>query len=304
MISEQIYSKKTLEQYKKELCYLSFGSQGRTLPSKDYLEFYRRQLRERAENELNWRDTILSFFNEPNRILYWEKTHLDLQGTAVRIPYHANSDSFYGKIRLSISVHCLGDKLNTISSEMARFLSEQAKMFANINGRVAVTPIAFPSNCSGHMHYFGNNIQENESSLPKDLFPIEWFPHYYICGAEWYNVISPLAQTHRPGLWEDAKRYSGILTQQHPNGSITIAVDKQPDYIDVADLAPIKHILYECLYPGMSRMPKQAFLDPDNTAYISKPRMRWECVPVFEDEILQTENDIIFRHINCVIPKQ
>lgn len=303
-ISEQVCNKKTLERYKRELCYPSFGSQRGSLPSKDYWEFYHRQLRKREENVLNWKDTVLSFFNEPNRILYREKTHLDLQGIAVRIPYHADSDSFYGQIKVSISVHCLGDKIHAVSSEMARFLSEQAKMLANINGRIAITPIAFPSKCSGHMFYFGNNIQENESSLPKDFFPLEWFPHYYICGAEWYNVISPLAQMHRPGLWEDAKRYSGILTQRHPNGSMTAAVDKQPNCLDIADLAPIKQLLYECLYPGMSRMPKRAFLDPDNTVYIAKPRMRWECVPVFENEILQTEKDIIFRHTNCVIPKQ
>lgn len=301
--SDYIYNSKTLEQYKRTLLYPSPGTRKDTGLSDNYLAFYRRQLEKRQQNSLSWKDTVLSFFNEPDRIPYGAVTHLELQGRAVKIPYHTNNGLFYGTIELSISVHSLGEKILAISKEMAGFLSEQAKSLTNLNGRVAVTPFTFPAKCSGHMYYFGNNIQANESNLPTEFFPVEWFPHYYICGAEWYNVISPLAQTHQSGLREDAKRYSGIVAQQHSNGSITIAVDKQPDCIDVADLVPIKHILYECLYPGMSRMPKQAFLDPDNTGYIAKPRMRWECVPIFENEILETENDIIFRHTNYVTPE-
>lgn len=300
---EYIYNSKTLEQYKRALLFPSPEMQKDTMLSDDYLAFYLRQLEKRKNNELSWKDTILSFFNEPHRIPYGAVTHLDVQGRAVKMPYHFNSSLFYGTIELAISVHSLGEGIRSISKEMVRFLSERAKELANINGRVAITPFTFPSKCSGHMHYFGNNIQVNESNLPAKFFPVEWFPHYYICGAEWYNVISPLAQTHQPRLMENAGQCSGIVAKQYPNGSIAISVDKQPDCLDIADLVSVKHILYECLYPGMSRMSKQDFLNPNNTGYISKPRMRWECVPIFETEIFETEDDIVFRHANCVVSK-
>lgn len=279
-ISEYVYNSKTLEQYKRALLFPSPGTQKGAGLSDDYLAFYHRQLEKRRNNELSWKDTVLSFFNEPNRIPYGAVTNLEVQGRAVKIPYHFNSNLFYGTIELSISVHSLEERMRSISKEMTRFLSEQAKKLANINGRVAVTPFTFPSKCSGHMYYFGNNIQANESNLPTEFFPVEWFPHYYICGAEWYNVISPLAQTHRSGLMEDAGQCSDIVAKQYPNGSIAIALDKQPDCLDIADLASVKHILYEYLYPGMSRMSKQDFLNPNNVGYMSKPRMRWECVPM------------------------
>lgn len=164
---------------------------------------------------------------------------------------------------------------------------------------MAVTPIDYPSKCSGHMKYFGDESPLQLGPVPNGYFPIEWYPYYYICGAEWFNVISPLAQAHLPMLFNDAENIPEILVKKHSNGSVNLKLQMDPDLVDVSDLRKMRDLLYNGLYPGMKRMVKKYFLDPQRTGLLSKPRMKWEILPIHEEEIIETEDEILFVHAPC-----
>lgn len=297
--SNQIYNRKTLNQYRRKLLDPSTDHSRFKEVADDYWPFYQTKVEALLEAQLDWKDTISSFFYEPNRIFRSAPQQLDLQGYATRIPYAKYNKLFYGTVNLSISIQSLGSNLQSIAGTFKTYLIEQASKWINLNGRVAITPITYPAKSSGHMYYFGNNISMDGTHLSNNFFPSEWYPHYYICGAEWFNIISPLAQQHIPTVLQDVQQFDMISIQELPGGSIGVQVEKNLACLDVIDLLPVKLLLYNALYPGMSKLSKQVFLNPNSTGYMAKPRKKWECVPILEEEIVITDEEIVFRHKNC-----
>ena len=147
------------------------------------------------------------------------------------------------------------------------------------------------------MRYFGSDEEKMAPPPPQGYFPIEWYKYAYLCGAEWFNVVSPLVQIHLPTLWTDAQKTEGILVNRHSNGNISLKLDQDPETVDVEDLRKMKDLLYDGLYPGMGIMQKSYFFDLTWTTMLTKPRVYWECVPIRREELLETEDAIIFRHM-------
>ena len=296
---QRIYNKKTFRAYKKELWYPITGGKRDTEIFEDYFDFYRERVAQINNKQIEWKDAILSFFNEPNRIAQTTIQHLEVEGYVIRTPYFSNADLFNGEIGLSIPIFCLNKQVSSVAEWFAIFLNEISCQIANMNGRVAVTPMDGSSKCSGHMKYFGNESRLQLGPVPNGYFPIEWYPYYYICGAEWFNVISPLAQAHLPMLFDDAENIPEIFVKKHSNGSVNLKLQMNPDLVDVSDLRKMRDLLYNGLYPGMKRMVKKYFLDPQRTGLLSKPRMKWEILPIHEEEIIETEDEILFVHAPC-----
>ena len=80
------------------------------------------------------------------------------------------------------------------------------------------------------------------------------------------------------------------------SGSAIVRLNTPITDTDVAELLPVKELLYDGLYPGMRELPIEVFMDEEYMAPIAKIRMQWECIPVLDDEIVITEKNIIFRH--------
>ena len=297
LICDKVYNQKTLNQHVRSFHYPSTGNMGSIGMSLDYMSFYNEKI-SIIEDDNCLKKTILSFFSEPNRHGFSTMQRLELDGSITRLPYR-NNDKYYGTMNVSVSVYSLDSDVKSYAEKMVIFLQQQAERWTNINGRVAVAPSLNPSKCSGHMYYFGNNVAMDDSHLTGNFMPVEWYPHYYICGAEWFNIISPLAQQHIPKILIEAARFPSLTVQALAGGCISVHLKKEPDCIDIADLLPVKLLLYNALYPGMSEVPKQVFFDPGYTGYIAKPRKQWECVPMLEEEVIITKDSIIFRHRNC-----
>lgn len=265
--------------------------------SEDYWAFYRTQAAKIKSGELDWISGILSFFEEPHRV---RRTILDpeeLLGVATKFPYWANDGLFHGDLWLQVPIYCLGDGLHEMANAFSAFLEHWAGELSNLNGRVAISPFNGVSKWSGYMRYFGSDEEKMAPPPPQGYIPVEWYKYAYLCGAEWFNVVSPLVQTHLPTLWADAQKTEGILANRHSNGNISLKLDQDPETADVEDLRKMKDLLYDGLYPGMGTMMKSHFLDPEWTGMLTKPRMDWERIPIRREEILETEDAIIFRHV-------
>ena len=177
------------------------------------------------------------------------------------------------------------------------FLEHWAGELSNLNGRVAISPFNGTDMWSGYMRYFGRDEEKMAPPPPQGYFPVEWYKYAYLCGAEWFNVVSPLVQTHLPTLWTDAQKTEEILANRHSNGNISLKLDQDPETVDVEDLRKMKDLLYDGLYPGMGIMQKSYFFDLTWTTMLTKPRVYWECIPIRREELLETEDAIIFRHM-------
>lgn len=299
VLCETIYNKRTLHAYKKSLLYPVFGDKTDIEVSGDYFTFYREQATKIRNKQVDWKNAVLSFFYETNRIGQTTVQRLEVGGYATKIPYHTKANLFYGDIGLSIPIFCLGEQISQVANKFTMFLDKLSEEIVNLNGRVAVTPINYPSKCSGHMKYFGNDVRLQVGPAPNGYTLKEWYPHFFICGAEWFNVISPLAQTHLPTLYVDAGKFPEVMVTKHSNGSINLKLRMRPDLVDVGDLQKMRDILYDGLYPGLGRILKKDFLNPLDTSFLSKPRIKWEIIPVHEEEIIETEDEILFIHAPC-----
>lgn len=292
-----IYNKTSYRTYLRTQRYSMPGRPRGSDVSEDYWAFYRTQAAKIKSGELDWISGILSFFEEPYRV---RRTILDpeeLLGVATKFPYWANNGLFHGNLRLQVPIYCLGDGLHEMANAFSAFLECWAGELSNLNGRVAISPFNGVGKWSGYMRYFGSDEEKMAPPPPQGYFPIEWYKYAYLCGAEWFNVVSPLVQIHLPTLWTDAQKTEEILANRHSNGNISLKLDQDPETVDVEDLRKMKDLLYDGLYPGMGRMLKSNFFDPTRTTMLTKPRVYWECVPIRREELLETEDAIIFRHM-------
>lgn len=61
---------------------------------------------------------------------------------------------------------------------------------------------------------------------------------------------------------------------------------------DVPDLAPAKRFLYPALFPGHQALEKAYLEDPKIGVLWAKPRMLWERMPLFDEEVTETETSV------------
>ena len=61
----------------------------------------------------------------------------------------------------------------------------------------------------------------------------------------------------------------------------------------------MKNLLYNALFPGKSKISFQQLFSNDPLEFRVKPRCEWECVPVFQDELVLCDDGVIFCHRNA-----
>lgn len=267
--------------------------------SSDYMDFFLSQKKQLQSDNISWEDFILSFFREKGRICLSPAPFPELKGAIFGNTYLHDSTLYHGSVSVNISVYSAGENVTKLAEEMTRFLTNQSKLYRNINGHIGITPLTVPCESSSHLCYFGHNVKIDGSHECMGIEPREWYPYYYLCAVEWFNLISPLANTNIPSLSNDNALYPTIKVQRLNNGAVTVRVDKPPEQIDTVDLLPVKYLLYDGLYPGMRELPKKICLDEKYIAPVAKVRMQWEYLPILEEEIVITSDSVIFRHKKC-----
>lgn len=297
VISDIVYDKKSFLRNTKRLIHdISLPNNSLDL-STDYFPFYEQQFSKLPQSSEEWKKRILSFFDEPNRICYSPVIATDIHGFAEICPYYSNTNLYHGKVSFSVFLLCVDQEIKRLSEEMSAYLCHSSQRFTNINGSVFLSPNISPS-ISAHMIYFGANVIKDGSHLASGFMPNEWYKNYYLCGIAWFNVISPLVQQHTPNLLAEALLYPSLAVDVLEGGGIAIGVKSDINLIDVKDLRPLKLLLNDALYPGTMSVEKRHILSRGDIGLITKPRRRWELLPVLENEILVTDTKIIFQHSN------
>lgn len=296
VISEVVYDKKTYKANKQKLLADVSISQRDLDCSSDYYEFYETQFLDVPESPSVWKEKILAFFNEKGRVCFSPIASTDIHAFASACPYYSKPNLFYGSIRFCVFLYCVSSNISSATLNMMSFLNKASISSVNINACISLSPILSPSPCSPHMTYFGGNVLQDGTHIAAGVMATEWYKSYYLQGAEWYNIVSPLVQHHVPNLSNDISNHLNLAYEKLDTGGIAVWIKKDIHSTDIDDLIPMKQLLYPALYPGMMRISKQYILSRGDTGLITKPRRRWELIPIFEDEIIVTDNNIIFQH--------
>lgn len=301
VFSNVVYNAKTFKSYQQRLFFDTTTPWEALEVPIDYKEAFRQHF-ENVTSADACKEALVKIFNENGRkkMALWHQW--DVCGGFYQSPYTNFPDRYHGRYRLRVSLACLGSNAIPFSEKLSAFATGIAAQFPNISARVALSPIGIPSPCSGHMEYFGGRIEGDKPHKEAGYWDIEWEPYYYLQGAEWFNILSPLQQTHVPDILQRVKSYPDIFAEVLPNGHISVQSRKTIVDTDVTDLLQMKLLLYNALYPGVSVIKLEHLFDRKLYRFMTKPRHRWEYVPMIAEEIEITKDSVLFRHKNnCTV---
>lgn len=291
--SAVVWNAKTFKEYDRKLQY-RLGSFDRERISVNYLNTFQ-ELFTSANSKEKIKAALMGMFNmdHQKKMALW-RNH-DLTMGFYSHSYHHNANLYYGTINVSIALPCLRENSCPFSAQLVSLACKASELISNISGRVMLSPIYPIGPCSGHMEYFGK-LPDGFPAPPFELWSIEWNPFFYLQGAEWFNLISPLQRKHLPSIISEVINYPDVTVCELSNGGITVQCKKGILKTDISELLQIKHLLYNALFPGKSEMLFEHLWDPNALSYNTKPRPQWEYVPMFDDEITVLTDRIVFQH--------
>lgn len=278
-----------------------FGLKADLWSSIDYLSVFDSCVPESDDPE-QIKKGLLRLFNREGLFKknYW-RNH-DFWGQIFYVPYKNRGDLYRGTFNISVSNFCLGKKCVTLAEEFAAFLAELSREFQNVSGHVMLSPIGRPAvSGSGHTVYFSIHSLGNQPfPCPAGVTEDEWRNAYYLYGAEWFNLLSPVQanRLHRP--------HANVLDRNKPivdqmeNGAIIVKSHKDILHTDIPELTQVKDLLRPLLYPGFREFEIAPFLHPHETNAKWGPRLMLELVPMSPEDIEVTDEYVIFRHKSSV----
>ena len=296
IISDVVWDSKSFKQYQKRLdSQLLRLDQFSWLPM-DYKDCFNELLKKSAgEKEL--KAAILEMFNLYGKSPIGKWRNHDFVVSFCGNGYK-NFDSFYGKFVFSIALPCVKSCVIEFAEQLSNIACKASEAVVNVSGRVTLSPIYPIGFCSGHMRYFGN-LNGEPIKTPDGYEPIEWYPYYYLCGAEWFNLLSPLQQQHLPQLNSNSSQFPNVSLKELSSGGYVVCCKKSILQTDITELRGVKEILYRALYPGYSEILFEHLWDSNACSFNTKPRIQWEYVPIYEDEVFVLSDRVRFQHKTC-----
>lgn len=294
--SETVFDGKSMSQFNKKLYHSPLAQKNLRLSS-DYNEVFQKYFSVPPLTEEAWKSSLLGIFYEPGRVKNSTVFYDDFFASASMCPHLRCPDHYHGRLCFQILNYSLNGHASVLASQMADFLVVLSNRFVNLNARVNLSPSGGVWSCSAHMAYFGSTTPSMRFDMPDTFQLSEWANAAYLPGAEWFNIVSPTAQIHVPGLLEKACDFPTIRVVQLSGGGICVRLEQELIYVDVPDLLPSKLLLYDTLVPGELRIPMKAILDQKNGW---RPREQWELVPILKEEINISDDHILFRHVDLL----
>ncbi len=295
--SEKIYDLKSYRRVIRELLKEDVYSNEISDVSYDYLAFYDEHFRNAPKNADDWKKEILAFFQEKGRKYICAEPGSDLYCSVLAVPYRSDPNAYYGGLYFDVLAFCIEEDMQIFTNSMQSFLKQLSARFQNINARLGLSPFR-PPESSAYMLYFDGQFSPDNSHISNNVLPSEWYKSYYLTAVEWFNVVSPLTQKHIPKIREESATYPSLAVEEIESGGIIVQVKKHINELEVQDLLPVKMLLYNALYPAKRSISKEYILSRKVTGIMIKPRSRWELIPLMEDEIIVTDEEITFKHRN------
>lgn len=291
--SDIVFNQKTLSDANKmNQNLLGFGFDDFFL-APDYREEFARFFAQVPREAM--KDALLEWFALPNRVERGKIICFDAECSFSGEEYHFCKGYYYGEMYVSVMAFCLGSETSAVADDLCAFAAEIAGSYENCNATITLAPWISLETCSPHLIYFPQPTNIPTVVNGVTFLPSEYYRYAYLCGAEWGNVLSAKLLERLPPQGLEAANPAAIEVKLLPNGAASVKLRKDIRETDVADLAEVKRLLYPALYPGERRVEKK-YLTTDGRFCTALPRRHWERVPIFPEEIIETEDAIIYRY--------
>lgn len=304
VLSDRVYDHKSYANYVKQ--YISdplVAGWRNQSTSIDYPELYRKTLENYPTPEYGC-DLVFSILNEPGRkhISYYAAPYDVLE--MFRVSICDDDPSMYDvSFRFMIANCCLNESTDRFSEKLANLATYIARVIPNISGRITLSPEEPVASCSSHRRYF--NGEWTHQCYGVSGKPVQWtkLPFYFLNGAEWFNLISPIQQMRLPSLEEHILSSKGILCEKLETGTIVLRLKKPLGNADVESLRNVYEVLSDSLCPGKHHMDFSYLysLEKRTYCYRGKPRLRWEYLPIPLSAVHLKRNGVELIHCPQII---
>ena len=295
VISSHVWNKRSFKAYDRFL----YGPEYDFLTERigrpfDYMEYFC-SCKEGLLNPCTSKETLLKMFYEPQKYMkaLWRAHDSDV--LLICEPYGDNRDLYHGSLKFSVALECL-ENANEFADRLKTAVIRATNITSNINAHIYLSPLRETS----HKLYLGSKLKidgSHKNNCSEDGIFVEWYPFYYLSGAEWFNLLSPLVANR---VKRTTVVNKDIEIIELPKNSIVVQSNKEIKNFDVADMVGIKKLLYPVLLPGSSKLSFDGFRE-DFYNYRRRPRFQWECFPVFEEEISVGSDGITLSYNEKVI---
>lgn len=290
--SDVVFNNKSYQNYQKEFSHSLNPIKDKPVDYDE--EFHRYFTPEQTPEE--FKKALVEFMNLPNKtpICHWLAPH-DFLGMFDVARYEKHPDLYRGKIQFYVCAESIKNNIEDIANSLKGIIEKITNITANVSGCVSLTPLEFGQDGGySHMSLFHSFIGDDKTYIKEGFKEYEWAKYSYVCGVEWWNLISPWQKER---LSFDASQIrNNVLVDELDGGGLIIRSPKSILDTDIEDLREIKKILYDALYPGKAIILKNNLWDEQWHTKFTKPRCRWANVPIFEEEINVTDEFIEFRH--------
>lgn len=294
VLSEVVYDQKSFNAYEKKLStpIVIMNRLDRDV-SRDYFDIFEQYL-PCFNDQSRCKDAILKLFYEKGKVkrAYW-KEHDSRMCFASR-KYAERKNLNYGNFKFTMGLKCLND-INEYANKLIDIAVKATEISPNINARVAISPISSWQSCNAYRFYFNEEINDG-SHIKEGFLEKEWYPYYYLQGVDWFNLLSPLITSRFHREEKDMKNNGNVILKTLSKGLITIQSTCEIEELDVYELREIREVLYPVLHPRKGKIVFKDLNNPTLWTTWAKPRLWWEHLPIFENEISVDTEAIHFKY--------
>ena len=291
--SAVVYDKESYKRQTKELFYYGVsGDCPQSSISSDYVATWEALLPAGRKEPDKLKVGVLSVFNSPGKYCMAANYSPDMTA-AYRVRQYKNiPELFYGSLVFRVSAYCLGEDIQPLSNQCAKFAEALSVEFTNLNARVALQPMQSP-----YLKYFGAEPFWDGSHEKTPFSAKEWYSSYYMQSLEWFNLISPLTRQLLDRNFSADSPY--ILCHTLSSSALILQANCNVQEYDIADARRLKEAAYPVLIPGRSVFPLRVIFPREKNSFFYKnnPRSCWEIVSVLEDEVEVYPDYLVFSSL-------
>ena len=193
--------------------------------SADYPDYFRTMFPAGRPDHEEILQQVNRVFLEPGRSLRVAGQITDLSGCFTASSYKADPNMYRGEAEFGFGAYCLGEHIQEMSEKFTAFAERIAQKYIHCNIHVSLRPYSFGE--SPYMRYFGEGDVSDSSHETAGYEKDEWYPSYYLCSLEWFNILSPLTRQHIKHIEDLTGHRETVHIRELDGGSLVASSPKR-----------------------------------------------------------------------------
>ena len=291
--SDRVINKTSLQKYDKDLRNSMIFHMGLVPPfaSVDYPDYVSQRLIPFEDDPQAFQQAIVNLFSEEGRVNRSQSQTHDVTVMLLNKKQIGNHNLFCGDFFIKVSLFCLSDEeVEHLSKQMLGLLRHIAEEYININASIRIAQNKQEFEFYWRGEHLSQDYKAYDSGDGKlQALIAERRKHLYLTSLGWANALSPVVMHYYIKHKDSSDTAVSVVREKLTSGGSIYTSEKRIMDFKLIDAKNIKRELYSCIVPCYNKM---------NVHYngVGGIRSNWENVPIFDEEIIVKNGEIIISH--------